>query len=316
MPSWDKFSYLAANRIPFLFIIDYDVKNVLAYPLDELHSEDIEFSIEEQQEKSVKRIEIKKFPISFQSYEEKFNTIIEEIKNGNTYLLNFTQPTPIEINADLKEIYNHSRARFKLRFKDKFVSFSPEPFVSIQDNKIETFPMKGTIDASIENAKEKILADKKELAEHIMIVDLLRNDLGQIGSEVKLEKFRYLEKVHSFDRTLLQVSSHISARLLPDWNERLGEIFKRLLPAGSISGTPKRSSCQIIDRVEGYNRGFFSGVFGVYDGETLKSSVLIRYIEKNGDKLLYKSGGGITLDSNALDEYRELNEKIYIPNIS
>jgi len=173
--------------------------------------------------------------------------------------------------------------------------------------------MKGTIEASIPNAKEKILANRKEMAEHIMIVDLMRNDLGMVATEVKVEKFRYIEKIRAGDKELLQVSSKISATLPPNWRENISYILKKMLPAGSITGTPKRSTVDIIDNIENYKRGFYTGVFGIFDGENLYSAVMIRFIEKRDGKLFYKSGGGITIDSDAQSEYEELIDKIYLP---
>lgn len=99
--------------------------------------------------------------MSFETYKEKFDFVIEKIKDGETYLLNLTQPTYIKTPLTLQEIYSSANAPYKLRYKDEFVCFSPEKFISIQDSKISTFPMKGTIDASILNAKEIILEDKK-----------------------------------------------------------------------------------------------------------------------------------------------------------
>ena len=93
----------------------------------------------------------------------------------------------------------------------------------------------------------------------------------------------------------------------------MGTILEALLPAGSISGTPKKSTLQIIEEVEAYDRGFFSGVFGYYDGQKLDCGVMIRFIEKTNDGYVYKSGGGVTLDSNVLSEYHELLDKIYLP---
>jgi para-aminobenzoate synthetase component 1 len=101
--------------------------------------------------------------------------------------------------------------------------------------------------------------------------------------------------------------------LASDWKLHLGEILQKLLPAGSISGAPKRSTVEIIQDVEGYERGFFSGIFGYFDGENFDSGVMIRFIEKQDQRYLYKSGGGITIDSNAYDEYCEMLEKIYLP---
>jgi len=316
MQSWDKISGLASKQIPFIFIIDYKAENVLTYTLDQLDEEDIEFSIDEIDTTAKEQINLEKFPIDFKLYKNKFDKVIEEIKSGNTYLLNLTQPTKIDTNATLKEIYKNSHARFKLRYKDSFVSFSPEPFISISENKIHTYPMKGTIDASVENAKEKILNNPKELAEHTMIVDLLRNDLGKVATNIKLEKFRYIETVSTHNRTLLQISSHISGKLESKWAQNLGEILRSILPAGSISGTPKKRTCEIIESIESYERGFFSGVFGYFDGTDLRSGVLIRFIEKVDNKLTYKSGGGITIDSSLDEEYNELINKVYIPILS
>jgi len=316
MQSWDNISDLASKRIPFIFIIDYKADNVLTYTLDTLKDEDIEFSIDEMNKPVKEPINLEKFPIDFKIYKDKFDAVIEEIKNGNTYLLNLTQPTKIETKATLKEIFKNSHARFKLRYKNKFVSFSPEPFISISENKIHTYPMKGTIDASIKDAKNKILNNPKELAEHIMVVDLLRNDLGKVATNIKLEKFRYIESITTLNKTLLQVSSHISGKLTDNWRKNLGDILKNLLPAGSITGTPKKRTCEIIQSIEKYDRGFFSGVFGYFDGDSLKSGVLIRFIEKKDNQLIYKSGGGITIDSNLDDEYNEFINKIYIPILS
>ena len=173
--------------------------------------------------------------------------------------------------------------------------------------------MKGTIDASLPDAKEQILSNKKEMAEHIMVVDLLRNDLSIVAKNVKVDRFRYIQTISAGEKKLLQVSSHISGELDTSWHENIGSILKSLLPAGSISGTPKRKTVEIIKDTEGYNRGYFSGVFGIYDGKKLDSGVMIRFVEKQKDGYIYKSGGGITYDSIVKDEYMELQDKIYLP---
>jgi para-aminobenzoate synthetase component 1 len=252
-------------------------------------------------------------PIPFQEYKKKFDKVIEEIKKGNTYLLNLTQPTKIKTQLSLYEIYLNANAKYKLKYKEEFVCFSPEAFITIKNNTISTYPMKGTIDATISNAKEKILTDQKEMAEHIMVVDLLRNDLSMVASNVKVKDFRYISSIDAGEKKLLQVSSHICGDIGENWQERLGDILKTLLPAGSISGTPKKKTLEIIEDIEGYERGFFSGVFGVFDGKDFYSGVMIRFIQNTQHGYIYKSGGGITLESNANDEYNELLDKVYIP---
>ena len=268
-----------------------------------------------------KQINLKKHPIPFKNYKTAFTKVIEEIKKGNTYLLNLTFPTKIETNLNLFEIYKISKAPFKLYFKDKFVCFSPERFIRIQNNKIYTYPMKGTIDASVPNAKEKILSNEKEMAEHTMVVDLLRNDLGIIGRNIKVNKFRFIDKIKAGNKELLQVSSEIEATLPNNWHYNWLELLKQMLPAGSISGTPKKKTVEIIKNVENYQRGFYTGIFGITDEKTfLDSAVIIRYIEKptsfsilDFPFYIYKSGGGITIDSNVFEEYDELIKKVYIP---
>ena len=147
-----------------------------------------------------------------------------------------------------------------------------------------------------------------------MIVDLMRNDLSKIGLKTKVEKFREIETVDiKNNQKLLHTISTISTHL--DKNKKLDlmNIFKNILPAGSITGTPKISTINILKHIEEYNRGFYTGVFGVFDGKNLYSSVTIRYIEKYMNQFFYKSGGGITIDSSPKSEYNEYINKIYIP---
>ncbi len=304
---------LGKQRKPFLFITDFKAQNIEIILLDELEKNDIEFAIDENYIKKNHTQTLEKEPLSFEIYDKKFKKVIDKIKAGESYLLNLTQETKIKSSLSLKEIYQNANAHYKLRYKDKFVCFSPEKFIQISENRIHTYPMKGTIDASLQNAKEKILADTKEMAEHIMVVDLLRNDLSIVAKNVTVEDFRYITTVDTGEKKLLQVSSHISGTLEYNWHSHIGTILSSLLPAGSITGTPKKSTVKIIEDIEEYERGYFSGVFGIYDGKKLDSGVMIRFIEKTEDGYIYKSGGGITLDSDANSEYNELLDKIYLP---
>ncbi len=304
---------LGKERKSFLFISDFKAENLEVILLEDLQKEDIEFTINENYIFTPHGKTLQKVPLSFDAYKKKFDRVIKKIEAGETYLLNLTQPTKIKTTLTLKEIFAHASAHYKLRFKDKFVCFSPEKFIQIEGGKINTFPMKGTIDASIPHAEQIILNNQKEMAEHVMVVDLLRNDLSIVATHVKVEKFRYVETIEAGEKRLLQISSHISGHVGEDWYGRIGDILKSLLPAGSISGAPKKSTLKIIQETEEYERGFFSGVFGVYDGERFDSGVMIRFIEKTEDGFIYKSGGGITVESDAIQEYKELLDKIYLP---
>ena len=307
----NKISKLASLGTPFLLISDFKAENLLVYTLDELLKEDIEFSFTPTT--ILKPTLLTKQPIDYQTYKLGFDKIIEHIKAGETYLLNYTCSTPIKCTLSLKEIYQKAHAKFKLRFKDDFVCFSPERFIKIEGDTISTYPMKGTIDAAVANAEESILNNEKEMAEHVMVVDLLRNDLGIVAHNIKVEKFRYIDHLKTGDKELLQVSSKITGELPSSWRENFGTIINALLPAGSISGTPKKSTVKIIEEVERHKRGFFTGIFGYFDGQNFDSAVMIRFIEKQNAQLIYKSGGGITLESQAEDEYQEMIDKIYIP---
>jgi len=306
---------LGSQREPFLFITDFKAKKLEVILLKDLENHNIEFTINQNNTKVFTKQShiLKKYPIKYKEYKTKFDKVIEKIKAGETYLLNLTQATKVQTPLTLKEIFNLVQAPYKLRYKDEFVCFSPEKFIKIESNTIHTYPMKGTIDASIKNAKDSILSNEKEMAEHVMVVDLLRNDLSIYATDVKVENFRYIDTIEAGEKQLLQVSSHISGYLGDNWHEKIGDILQSLLPAGSITGTPKKNTVKIIDEIEGYDRGYFTGIFGVYDGLELDSGVMIRFIEKTQDGYIYKSGGGITLDSQSQSEYNELLDKIYLP---
>ena len=126
--------------------------------------------------------------------------------------------------------------------------------------------MKGTIDASIPQAEEKIIGDKKEFSEHVTIVDLIRNDLSQVASSVSVTRFRYIDEIRTDAKTLLQVSSEIVGDLDGPYLSNLGDILVKLLPAGSVCGAPKPKTLEIIKSVEDGKRGYYTGVFGVFDG--------------------------------------------------
>lgn len=309
---FERMNELGSQRIPFLFIIDFLKENGKAIPLDELTGE-IQFQIHPEPEKFNSELILKKCPVSFKEYERQFNFVKENILFGNSYLTNLTCATPVELNLNLEGMFKYSRAKYKLLWKDKFVCFSPETFVKITDRMIYSYPMKGTIDASVENAREKILSDKKEMAEHYTIVDLIRNDLSKVAKKVSVPRFRYIDEIQTNEKKLLQVSSEISGELPENFHQHLGDIFDELLPAGSICGAPKDKTVEIILEAETYDRNFYTGVFGIFDGKNVDSAVMIRFIEKTENGFVFKSGGGITHQSNARAEYDEMIDKIYVP---
>jgi len=253
------------KKIPYLFIIDFDISDPVIIPLEDAKSEGIFFYINgmtncSERVKSRKKIQLIRQPVDIRKYEKAFRQIQEHIGAGNTYLINLTFETPVNLNTTLAEVFNRSAARYKLLYKDKFMVFSPESFITINGNEIATFPMKGTIDASLENAAEIILNNRKEMAEHATITDLLRNDLSIIASDVRVERYRYIERLITNHKSLLQVSSEIRGILSDEAVESPGDIFMKLLPAGSISGAPKKKTVEIIKEVENHTRGYYTRI--------------------------------------------------------
>lgn len=308
---------LGKDRTPFVFIIDFLMQKPLVLPLIEACKEGLYYCINGETnvtdfEVVGKKIEFIKNPVPVSVYSKRFFRVMDQIRFGNTYLLNLTMPTPIETNLSLREIFIRSNAKCRLLFKDEFVVFSPESFVKIDGNVISSYPMKGTINCEIENARENILNNPKETAEHYTIVDLIRNDLNRISRFVRVDDFRYTDTVNTHKGSLLQVSSRISGLLDDLWHEKIGEIIFSMLPAGSVTGAPKEKTIDIILRTEEYDRGYYTGVFGIFDGVSLDSGVMIRFIENTSEGKIYKSGGGITAFSNLEKEYNELIDKVYV----
>lgn len=314
----EKMNYYGKNKVPFLFFIDFEMKSPVIIPLSAIDKETILYDIDGIKNYNAaeiidKEIIFKKHPVSFNRYKKAFNKIKNYFYLGHTYLVNLTFPTRVKTNLTFKEIFYNSHAKYKLYYKDKFVVFSPEIFVKIENRKISSYPMKGTIDAAIPDAYNKLLSDKKEFAEHTTVVDLIRNDLSMVAKNVRVEKFRYVDKLKTLDKDLLQVSSKIVGELDKNYHEKIGDIIAPLLPAGSISGAPKKKTVEIIKKVENYKRGYYTGIFGCFDGQKLNCAVTIRYLEKINGGIVFKSGGGITTYSDLKSEYQELIDKVYVP---
>ncbi len=308
-------------------------------------------------------------PPLYEDYERSFDIVKNNIMAGNSYLTNLTCKVPVSCNLSLEDIFNQAKGKYKLLLRRKrnqaedkaqqkeeeaqnkadkkeenieeisnpFVCFSPETFVRIKNGRIYSYPMKGTLDASLPDAEKQLMEDRKEAAEHATIVDLIRNDLSRVAEDVRVDKYRYIDVLHTNKGDILQTSSEISGSLPEDYRQHLGEILDAQFPAGSITGAPKDKTMQIIHEAEGYDRGFYTGIMGIYDQGELNSAVMIRFIEEenspvdfeaDGEKnfkanegkepkesreLYFKAGGGITSKSDCRREYEEVIQKIYLP---
>jgi para-aminobenzoate synthetase component 1 len=310
-PQLDEWGILGKS---FLCLIDFSGEKAWAGSISEAQELGIQvaFNSSPKEEKSP-AYSFEKFPIPFHAYQEKFSKVQSELKRGNSFLVNLTAETPIDCNLSLNQIFDLANASYKLLIPDKLVVFSPECFIKINRNhQISSFPMKGTRLVT-DTSQEELIADSKEQAEHATIVDLIRNDLSRVAFPIYVEKYKYIETIKTHDGNLYQMSSAIIGKLLPEYEGKIGSILHQLLPAGSITGAPKAKTLNIIEEVEDYQRGFYTGVMGYFDGKEFDSGVMIRLIEKKDQDLIFKSGGGITIFSEVEKEYKELIQKVYLP---
>jgi para-aminobenzoate synthetase component 1 len=266
----EQINRLAALRIPFLFIIDYRAESGYVIPEIDLDERFVRFEVEEQRTKNKDQREFESIlekenterlsteqnetqwqiePVPFELYKSKFDFVQAQIQKGNSFLVNLTQPSEVKTNLSLLDLFEKRSAKYKLWLKDKFTVLSPETFVQIRNGKIASFPMKGTIDASLPNAESCILNDQKEKAEHATIVDLIRNDLSMVAKNVEVTRYRYIDKLVTNKGDLLQVSSEITGDLPISHFEKLGDIlFALLLPF--YCGAPKRKTLEVIEKAE------------------------------------------------------------------
>jgi para-aminobenzoate synthetase component 1 len=180
----------------------------------------------------------------------------------------------------------------------KLASFSPEIFLRQRDNELQAFPIKGT------GTKSFLKTSEKEIAELAMVTDLLRNDLGQIAEKVWVNGERTIFPQGSF----YHAQSEIVARVAPE-NFSMTS-YQRLLPAGSISGCPKKRVVGIIESLESFDRGFYTGTFGIRFSPTESVfNILIRTLFAHKDGWRFPVGAGITIDSDPESEWEETLQK-------
>lgn len=310
---------LAMQGVPFLFIIDYEGKRAVVEPENEVDANELRYCFNGKGNATQtaypanKDIEWGIEPPTEAEYQHSFNTVRNAMLAGNSYLANLTCRIGLRTNLSLPDLYNAAEARYRLWMKDKLVCFSPETFVKIAQGEISSYPMKGTAEDLSPSSTEQLLANEKEAAEHATIVDLIRNDLSMVAYDVHVERYRYVERLNTHRGPLLQTSSEIKGRLMPHLMQRPGDVIFSQLPAGSITGAPKKKTVEVIAEAENYHRDFYTGVMGRWDNGELDSAVMIRFIDQCHGKLFFKAGGGITAKSNWKDEYHEVIEKVYAP---
>jgi len=253
-------------------------------------------------------------PITQSAYCEKIEAIRDFIAAGDTYQLNFTTPSLFDFSGSPAALFSHLRNQQKVPFAaflhlphHDILSFSPELFFRIHNNRITTRPMKGTAPRGRTLAEDSQLIDwlhndPKNRAENVMIVDLLRNDLGKISQtgSVRTDNLFAVEKY----QTLLQMTSTVSGTLLP--NTSFYDIFRALFPSGSVTGAPKCRTMQLIQQLESSPRGVYTGAIGFFSpNRDAVFSVPIRTIVLQNSSGQLGVGSGITYDSVPDQEYAE-----------
>lgn len=266
--------------------------------------------------KNTKKLLLNPTPcVNFCEYSNAIKKIKEEIAKGNTYEVNYTYDFDVPFDGDELDLFNFLLSKQKTPYNfyiknqyDTVLSFSPELFFEMQNNHILTKPMKGTIHRGKDKKEDKNLIeflknDIKNRAENVMIVDLLRNDLGRIAKvgTVNVSKLFEIET----HKTLHQMTSQIEADLKE--NTTFFDIFKAIFPCGSITGAPKISTMKVISDVEKGERNIYCGAIGMISPKETVFSVPIRILQKTNEQnnFKYRVGGAIVWDSDTQDEWEE-----------
>ena len=280
--------------------------------------EDFDFNFMINPKKKYKTIRIKKTNEK-KRFLENVEKLRKEIKAGNIIQAVLSRRVAYKTNLPALEAYrklrsiNPSPYLFYLDFEDfQIFGSSPEVHVKIKDNKAIMRPIAGTrsrgenttID---ENLKKELLSDKKELAEHLMLVDLVRNDLGRVckSNSVNVTEFQKIEKYSH----VMHIVSQVEGKLKQNSNGF--ELIKATFPAGTVSGAPKISAMQIVDKLEEEKRGFYAGIVGWIEPQgKINTCITIRSAVKKGDNLFLQAGAGIVYDSVGEHEYKETQKKL------
>ena len=265
---------------------------------------------------------VAEFALTETEYARRIAAIHEWIRAGDVYQLNFTAPFHIKSHftaqGSVAALYARLRARQPVDYGAflhwqlgrHILSFSPELFFRIENDgptrRIVTRPMKGIARRGRTTREDREIAewlhnDPKNRSENVMIVDLLRNDLGRVArtGSVRAERLFDVERY----RTLWQMTSTVSAELRPEVD--FHEIFRALFPSGSVTGAPKVRSMQLLAELEDAPRGVYTGAIGYFSPQQTIFNVAIRTLELEGGRGTMGAGSGIVIDSDPVEEYRE-----------
>lgn len=256
---------------------------------------------------------------SLEEYGDKVKKIKDYIKEGHIFQTVLSQRWTIETEQDGFELYkelrilNPSPYLYYFKFENfEIIGSSPEMLVKQAENKVYTCPIAGTRPRGKSSEEDELLradllADEKERAEHVMLVDLARNDMGRIAEfgTVKVSQFMHVQNYSHVMHIVSLVEGRKKGELHPL------DLVTSFLPAGTLSGAPKIRAMEIIDELENVKRGLYGGATGYisFDGN-MDFCITIRTMIKKGKKVYLQAGAGIVLDSVPENEYNECCNKV------
>lgn len=273
-------------------------------------------------EKKEKKAEIKEILFTCNTSEEEYCEMVNKtkqyIKEGDIFQAVLSRKFEAEYNGSLLSAYrvlrttNPSPYMYFIQNEElQIAGASPETMVKLVDEELTTFPVAGTRKRG-KNLKEdealekELMQDEKELAEHNMLVDLARNDIGKIAEYGSVKLTEYL-KVHRFSK-VMHIASTVCGRIKKEKDNC--DAIEALLPAGTLSGAPKFRACEIIDELEKESRGIYGGAIGYLDFTgNLDVCIAIRTAVKKKNKVFVQAGAGIVADSIPQKEYEECQNK-------
>lgn len=299
------------------FLNDNDNPLIKFYFFDEKHLKSFKPGEIDQRQFSLNDFKISGFNLntSKKEYSSSLKKIKNYIEEGDTYQVNYTVKGKFNFAGDLIELfkaltYNQSAqyTAFINNGEEIIISLSPELFFKVKGRKIFSKPMKGTARRGIDNPSDSLIkyaleSSEKNKAENLMIVDLIRNDLGRISefNSINVKNIFEVEKYESLFQMVSTVKGELKKGI------QLSDVIANMFPCGSITGAPKIRTMEIIKEIEKEERGIYTGAVGLLKKDEITFNVPIRtlVINKNSGKGEIGLGSGIVWDSAAGDEYEE-----------
>jgi len=273
--------------------------------------------VDDHEQKSQQRSEFSS-EITKQSFCDMVKKAQEYIKNGDIFQVVLSRTFKADFSGSLLNTYralrtiNPSPYMFFIKSDDlEIAGASPETLVKLQSGRLSTFPAAGTrhrgqTDEEDQRLASELLQDEKELAEHNMLVDLARNDIGRVSKFGSVKVSEYM-KIHRFSH-VMHITSIVNGEISE--NKDALDAIAYALPAGTLSGAPKIRACEIIHELEPHARGIYGGAIGYIDfSGNMDVCIAIRMAIKQGDQLVIQSGAGIVADSVPENEYMECENK-------